>query len=82
MKNKNIDIVIQNIINMIGTNYPYKTDCIAESFVDWCENGDIFYNNDFFKLEDTKECIQIMKEIAPRVDNLTNKLYELYEKGE
>ena len=60
----------------------YKTDCIGEKFEDWCENGDIFFNKDFFKEEDSKECERIMKEIAPYVNKLTDKLYVLYEEGE
>lgn len=82
MKTKNIDIIVINIINMINTNFPYKTDCIGEKFEDWCENGDIFFNKDFFKEEDSEECERIMKEIAPYVNKLTDKLYVLYEKGE
>ena len=82
MKNKNIDIIIENIINMLATNYTYKTDGIGESFCDWCENGDIFYNNEMMELEDKKECIKIMQEISPVVDILTNKLLIFYEKGE
>lgn len=82
MKTKNIDIIVINIINMINTNFPYKTDCIGEKFEDWCENGDVFFNKDFFKEEDSKECEQIMKEIAPYVNKLTDKLYVLYEEGE
>ena len=77
MKNKSIDIVVQSITDMIDTNYSYRTDGIAESFVDWCENGEIFED-----MADTQECKQIMQEIAPFVDALTNKLYELYDKGE
>lgn len=82
MKTKNIDIIVINIINMINTNFPYKTDCIGEKFEDWCENGDVFFNKDFFKEEDSKECERIMKEIAPYVNKLTDKLYVLYEEGE
>ena len=82
MKNKNIDIVVQNIINMLETNYPYKTDGIAESFVAWCENGNIFHDTEFFVKEDTKELEQVMWAITPYIDALTNKLYELYDKGE
>ena len=47
MKTKNIDIIAINIVNMISTNFPYKTDCIGEKFEDWCENGDIFFNKEF-----------------------------------
>lgn len=82
MKIKNIDIIVQTITNMIDTNYSYRTDGIAENFIDWCENGAIFEDMEFFKEKDTKECKQIMQEIAPFVNALTNKLYELYEKGE
>ena len=81
MKTKNIDIIAINIVNMISTNFPYKTDCIGEKFEDWCENGDVFYNEEYFKEEDSKECEQIMKTVAPLVNQLTDKLYELYEKG-
>lgn len=82
MKIQNIDIIIENIINMLATNYPYKTDGIGESFCDWCENGDIFYNNEILNLNDKEECIKIMQKISPFVDALTNKLFEFYEKVE
>lgn len=82
MKFKNIDIVVQNISTMIETNFPYKTDGIGESFTDWCENGNIFFDDEFMTKEDSKECEKIMKEISPLVDMLTAKLYEIYDKGE
>ena len=68
-----IKIIINIISDMLICNKDNQKD-ILEKFVDWCEQGAIFTEyNDSNKLE------KIMYEIAPFVDNLTEKLSEYYK---
>lgn len=85
-KNKCIKLVIEQIENMLYNNKDSKED-IAESFVNWCEGGVVFYMHRDIELkegvkineEEEKLCNQYMERIAPLVDNMTNELYNMYE---
>ena len=65
--------VIEQVIAMFDNNL--LADNGLESFEGWCENGDIFDT-------DVDEHIKIMKYIAPAVDSLTNKIFNLKEELE
>lgn len=41
----------------------------VESFIGWCEDGEVFFNNGIEE-GDLDECIALMKEVAPIVDDL------------
>lgn len=41
----------------------------VESFIGWCEDGEVFFNNGI-EDGDLEECIALMKEVAPIVDDL------------
>ena len=85
-KKKCIKLVIEQIENMLYNNKDNKED-IAESFINWCEGGVVFYMHRDIELKEKikinekeeKLCNEYMREIAPLVDNMTNKLYEMYE---
>lgn len=85
-KNKCIKLVIEQIENMLYNNEDSKED-IAESFVNWCEGGVVFYMHRDIELreditineEEEKLCNEYMRKIAPLVDNMTNELYNMYE---
>lgn len=86
LKAKNIEIVINCIADMLSNNAELGTDGIAEEFTSWLEDGSAF---DFmqdteknFTEQDIQECMEIMKRIAPLVDNLTSELYNIFEENE
>jgi hypothetical protein len=57
--------VTNQIVNMLTNNI--LEDNGTESFEGWCENGEVFNDHPSYK----KECVALMKEVAPIVDNLT-----------
>lgn len=76
------DTIVKNINDMLRANYPESKEEIEnlrETFEGWCEDGDIFYYIENEKL-DKEKCIELMKEIAPYVDNLTNKICDMLER--
>ena len=75
---EDIKVVVDNIINMLSNNVEYGENGIAESFVDWCENGDVFYNEEV-KEEQSIARQNIMNYLKNDVDNLTNTLYKLFD---
>lgn len=89
-KKKCLKLVIEQIENMLYNNKDNGVDSITESFVDWCENGSVFYylmdkdiSADKRINEKEKEyCIELMNRIAPLVDNITNELYNIFEEIE
>lgn len=61
--------VVNEIINMYVNDI--LDDCGTEGFICWCEDGNVFSEED----EQTqRECIALMNEIADIVDELTYKL--------
>lgn len=65
---KNLDRVIDAIHDMWKCNIDNGN--LEESFDGWCEDGDIF---------DNEECIKIMKHISPYVDALSYKMQKELE---
>ena len=57
--------VTEQLINMLYNNI--ICDNGTEGFEGWCEDGDVFSD----KPEYEKECIALMKEVAPIIDGLT-----------
>ena len=41
----------------------------VESFEGWCNGGEVFENEDL-KPDDVRQCMELVKEIAPIVDDL------------
>lgn len=83
-KKKCIKLVVEQITAMINNNKDYS-EWIGESFVDWCEGGVVFYHlrdieNDGKGIneKEEKQCIKYMKELAPLIDNVTDKLLYIY----
>lgn len=60
-----VKLVAEQIIAMLDNNI--LNDCGTEPFEGWCENGDVFSEHPTYQ----EECIKLMKEVAPIVDELT-----------
>ena len=60
-----VRLVAEQIINMLTNNI--IEDNGTEGFEGWCEDGDVFCDHPTYQ----DECIKLMKEVAPIVDNLT-----------
>lgn len=65
-----IDIT-DTICNMLENNCRLGINGMGESFVDWCENGNCFYENN--KVKTT-----LMKAVCFEVDKLSEKLLDLF----
>ena len=71
MNNKRLamKIIVAEIMNM------WENDIIlengTESFIGWCEDGDIFADLEETHKEKYDEVIKLMNEVAPLVDKLT-----------
>ncbi len=61
--------VTQHYINMLYNNV--IEDNGVESFIGWCEDGDIFDEDSHDK------CVELMREVAPLIDELTYKFLNL-----
>lgn len=87
-KKKCIMLVIEQIEGMLHNNKD-SIDSIGESFVDWCENGEVFYylrdiqnNGKGINEKEEKKCVKYMKSIAPLVDKMTDRLLYIYNEIE
>lgn len=85
-KKKNIEQIIHCIASMLSNNAELGTDGIGESLTHWLEDGNAFYfmeemKEDFTK-KDVAECCELMEIVEDFVDNLTQKLYEIFEESE
>ena len=79
---KEVELLLQITNDMLQANYPEskeEIDNLRETFEGWCEDGDIFYNIEN-KIFDKEKCIELMKEIAPYIDNLTSKICDMLER--
>lgn len=61
--------VTRHYINMLYNNV--IGDNGVESFIGWCEDGDIFDEGSH------DECVELMREVAPLIDELTYKYLNL-----
>ena len=61
--------ILDEIINMWQCNY--DNGSLAESFEGWCEDGEIFNDDD---------CIPLMERVAPFVDMCSNALQSEWNK--
>lgn len=65
---KNIIMAVANQIqNMMYNNITNENG--LESFEGWCEDGEVFVNNDMSE-EEVKECMTLVEHVAPLVDKL------------
>lgn len=79
-KKKCIMLVIDIMSDMLQENKEY-TEYIGERFIDWCENGDTFailQDDKKITKQEKKQCIKYMKELAPLIDTVTDKLLYIY----
>ena len=60
-----VRLVAEQIINMLTNNI--LEDNGTEGFEGWCEDGDVFSEHPTYQ----DECIKLMKEVSPIVDELT-----------
>ena len=80
-KTKVILDTIKNVCDMLTNNAETISSGIAESFCDWCESGDIFYNGyENYTEEEKKYACEIMLSVSKNVDTLSQQFYEIFEK--
>lgn len=84
-KKENIEQVIHCIADMLNNNAELGTDGIGENFCNWLEDGEAFdfmveMREDFTE-EDANECFELMEIVEDAVDNLTSKLYDIFEEN-
>lgn len=65
MRQVAVRAVANQLINMLTNNI--LEDNGTESFEVWCEDGEVFNDHPSYK----EECVALMKEVAPIVDQLT-----------
>lgn len=63
--------ITDTICSMLKNNCRLGISGMGESFVDWCENGNCFYENN-------KTRIKLMKAVCFEVDKLSEKLLDLF----
>lgn len=65
----NISVILKvaTFISTCIANAIVKREC--PTFIKWCKNGKVFKDDEY-----TKDCIDLMKRVAPFVDALTNEL--------
>lgn len=71
LEKKAVVLVTEQIIAMLNNNI--LCDCGTESFEGWCEDGDVFYDNEDITEEEADAAAKLMKKVAPIVDKLTYK---------
>ena len=64
-----VRLVAEQIIGMLENNI--LQDNGVESFEGWCEDGNVFHNNPDISEEERAAAISLMKQVAPKVDELT-----------
>lgn len=78
-KTKVIIDTITNICDMLKNNAETSSSGMAESFYDWCEGGDIFYNGyEDYTQQEKKYACDIMLKITKNVDTLSQQFYEIF----
>lgn len=70
--NKAKRMVAGQIINMLENNI--LNDNGGEGFIGWLEDGDVFYNAECYTDEEINEAMELAKEIAPALDEISWKL--------
>ena len=70
--NKAKRMVAGQIINMLENNT--INDNGGEGFIGWLEDGDVFYNAECYTDEEINEAMELAKEIAPALDEISWKL--------
>lgn len=67
--NSAIKIVVAEVMNMWQNDIIYENG--TESFIGWCEDGDIFAELEETDKDVYSDVINLMYEVAPFVNNLT-----------
>ena len=67
-KKEVIKAVTEQLINMLYNNTIEENG--AESFVGWCEDGEVFALNEMSE-DDVESCMDLVNEISPLVDKLS-----------
>ena len=79
-KYKVIVDVIQNVGYMLINNAELGKSGIAEDFLGWCEDGDIFYNGyEDYTEQERKFACEIMLKVAKNTNALSQQFYEIFE---
>ena len=73
-KRKALEAVVSQLVAMYENNVLLENG--NETFAGWCEDGAVFNC-----LECRDECIELMKQLAPHVDALTNAIVGIEEDG-
>lgn len=70
-------IVCVQYINMLTNNLGLGD--LRESFIGWCENGDVFYTNKYLSEHSQGICCLVMKQLEEKLDSFTNRLADIHE---
>lgn len=68
VKTKNVDYIMNVVADLIKRNNDEVDD--KESFLEWCEGGEIFDNDEELAEEDRKELYSLMLRLSPIVDKI------------
>lgn len=82
MQKKYSKAVIKMVCNQVMAMYDNNIwgGCGCEGFEGWCEDGAVFqgdFEGEFPSEQDTEQAIELMHEVAPLVDDLTYKYFNL-----
>lgn len=69
-RNEKIKAITEQVINMYDNNV--LGDNGAECFESWCADGEVFINNGYTDQE-ADEIMELVKDMAPTIDELTFK---------
>lgn len=73
--------VTEQIINLLDNNVLHEFNQF-ECFECWCEDGEVFYNNDDLSDALVEECVDLMHKIAPSVDEMTYNINKEFPEDE
>ncbi len=74
---KEFKIVCIQYINMLTNNL--QLNDLRESFIGWCEDGNVFYFDEDLSKDSQEKCCILMKHLEEKLDSFTNTLADTYD---
>lgn len=76
--NKELQVIFFQYVNMLENNLKEKN--LSEMFADWCEDGNVFYQESLKLSERSmKKCVSLMNYFTNKLDDFTDELNEVYQ---
>lgn len=76
--NKELQVIFFQYVNMLENNLKEKN--LREMFTDWCEEGDVFYQESLKLSERSMEkCVSLMNYFTKKLDKFTDEINEVYK---